>query len=114
MATKTEAINFRHIVIRFDDESTTRYVMKLDANHCKSLDEIKVFNAAIEQAALSMFRRLRAKGRNAGDPLVDKRTIPRIGVGPKATAIISVWDGEQKSTGDSVSFQRAMLLMSKV
>lgn len=100
------------MLIRFEDNSVARYVIRIPNYRDMDKVQIHAIQCAIENAALRIFKSLRKSGRFYGDPFVDKRICRQ--PGPKAKAIISVWDGDEKSVGDSVNQSRAMLLMSKV
>jgi hypothetical protein len=112
MTTKTEAVNFRHMLVRFEDKSVVRYVIRIPDYSGLPKDQIHAIQDAIERAAIRLFKSLRKNGKNYGNPFIDKRICRQ--PGSKAQAIISVWDGDEKSVGDAVNESRAMLLMSKV
>ena len=94
-----EAIKFRHMLVGFEDGSERRYVMKLpSASTIGKLenDEYAGLDAAINQAAMNLFHKLKRLGKNYGDPFIDKRVCRD--PGPKAVQIIEIWDGAAKLT----------------
>lgn len=85
-------MTYKHrVTIFFDDDNSMQYEMNHPGDH----------NAAfIDSCARSLYERLREKGREGGNPLIDKRTVKRtmgqmLG-GPKAMSM--KWSCDEECT----------------
>lgn len=85
-----KAPEYRKMQILFDDGSTRIYDISLNNGDITNQAQLDRIDFCRNQAAQSLFNRLKEQGRDYGNPFNDKRVCRD--PGPKAVKIIKIWD----------------------